>query len=119
MNVHRPLPQTPLDEVDPYEMANLYPRETGLPMTVWAGPKGRARHDARVKVCRSHGNRMDVEGLASVSVRPTPELVAGSLSSADLKAVQAWITLNTDALIAYWDGELGTVEFVQALKKLG
>lgn len=61
---------------------------------------------------------MDVEGLASVSVRPAPELVAGSLTNADLKAVQAWIALNTDALIGYWDGDLGTVEFVQALRKL-
>lgn len=118
MNIHQPRQETPLDEVDPYEMANLYPRETGLPMTIWAGPKGRARHDVRVKVCRSHGNRMDVDGLASVSVRPTPELVAGSLSNADLKAVQTWVQLNTEALIGYWDGELGTVEFVQALKKL-
>lgn len=118
MNVHRSSPELSHDEVDPFEMANLYPRETGLPMTIWAGPKGRARHDARVKVCRSHGNRMDVDGLASVSVRPTPELVAGSLTSADLKAVQAWVSLNSEALIAYWDGELGTVEFVQALKRL-
>ncbi|HVC54300.1 MAG TPA: hypothetical protein VND87_19965 [Stellaceae bacterium] len=23
-----------------YEMANLYPRTTGLPMTVWVGPRG-------------------------------------------------------------------------------
>jgi len=118
MNLHRSNADLGYESVDPYEMANLYPRETGLPMTVWAGPKGGARHDARVKVCRSHGNRMDVEGLASVSVRPTHELVAGSLTSADLKAVQAWIALNTDALIGYWDGDLGTGEFVQALRKL-
>jgi hypothetical protein len=118
MNVHQPSPGVVYEEVDPYEMANLYPRETGLPMTIWAGPRGGARHDVRVKVCRSHGNRMDVDGLASVSVRPTAELMAGDLSNADLKAVQAWITLNRDALIGYWDGELGTVEFVQALKKL-
>lgn len=24
----------------PYEMANLYPRDTGLPMTVWVSPRG-------------------------------------------------------------------------------
>ena len=118
MNVHQASPELSYEEVDPYEMANLYPRETGLPMTVWAGPRGGARHDVRVKVCRIHGNKMDVEGLASVSVRPTPELMAGSLTNADLRAVQAWVTLNSDALIGYWDGDLGTVEFVQALKRL-
>lgn len=86
MNVHQPRSELSYDEVDPYEMGNLYPRETGL--------------------------------LASVSVRPIPELVAGSLANADLKAVQAWVVLNSEALIGYWDGELGTVEFVQALKKV-
>jgi len=61
---------------------------------------------------------MDVDGLASVSVRPTPELVAGSLTGADLKAVQAWVRLNSEALIGNWDGDLGTSEFVQALQKV-
>ena len=32
---------------DLFEMANLYPDTTGLPMTVWISPRGNARHDAR------------------------------------------------------------------------
>ena len=32
---------------DAFEMANLYPRDTGLPMTLWVSPRGRARLDAR------------------------------------------------------------------------
>ena len=32
----------------PYEMANLTPRMTGLPMVVWVSHRGRARHDVRV-----------------------------------------------------------------------
>jgi hypothetical protein len=32
-----------------FEMANLYPRTTGLPMTVWVGPRGNARYDVRIK----------------------------------------------------------------------
>jgi hypothetical protein len=38
------------DERDLFEMANLYPDTTGLPMTVWVSPRGTARHDARIKV---------------------------------------------------------------------
>jgi hypothetical protein len=34
---------------DLYEMANLFPGTTGLPMAVWVSPRGRARLDARVK----------------------------------------------------------------------
>jgi hypothetical protein len=27
-----------------FEMANLFPRTTGLPMTVWVSPRGNTRH---------------------------------------------------------------------------
>ena len=40
-----------------FEMANLFPRTTGLPMTVWVSPRGNARHDLRVKVDMTYGNQ--------------------------------------------------------------
>jgi hypothetical protein len=103
----------------PYEMANLYPRETGLPMTVWASPRGRARHDARIKVCRTRGDRMDPANLAVVAIRPAPRVVKGPLAQSDFAPVAAWIALNEDALIGYWDGTLGTIEFAARLRPLG
>ena len=62
---------------DTYEMANLYPRDTGLPMTVWVSPRGRARHDARIMVCRTRGDRMDPANTAVVAIRPLPRVVHG------------------------------------------
>ena len=103
----------------PYEMANLYPRETGLPMTVWASPRGRSRHDARIKVCRTPGNNMDPTNLAVVAIRPTPRVVHGPLAQSDFAAVADWIVLNRDALIDFWDGKLGTIEFAAKLRRLG
>jgi len=61
-------------------MANLYPAETGLPMTVWVSPRGRARHDVRVEVNRSHGPRMTITNTATVAIRPMPRLVPGRVS---------------------------------------
>jgi hypothetical protein len=101
-----------------YEMANLYPAETGLPMTVWVSPRGNARHDARIKVNRAHGNRMTVENIAVVAVRPSPRIIAGQLSPEDRTAVFRWVTLNSAALIAYWDGDIGTIQLAQALVPL-
>jgi hypothetical protein len=103
----------------PYEMANLYPRETGLPMTVWVRPRGRARHDARVKVCRTRGDNMDPSNLAVVAIRPTPRVVRGPLAQSDFAPVTAWITLNEDTLIGYWNGTLGTIEFAASLRCIG
>ena len=101
-----------------YEMANLYPAETGLPMTVWVSPRGRARHDVRVKVNRSHGNRMTITNTAIVAVRPLPRLVTGRLAPADEQAVFQWVKLNEDALVAYWNGLIGTIELARRLQPL-
>lgn len=68
------------DTEAPYEMANLTPRMTGLPMVVWVSYRGRAHHDVRVKVQQAHGRRMSLSNTASLAVRPTPHLVAGQLS---------------------------------------
>ena len=101
-----------------FEMANLYPRTTGLPMTVWLGPRGNARHDVRIKVNLTHGNEMNIDNTAVVGVRPTPHLVAGRLSSADEGPVFEWVRLNHATIIAYWDGTIDTAELIQNLKPL-
>jgi hypothetical protein len=101
-----------------FEMANLYPRTTGLPMTVWVSPRGNARYDVRVKVNTSHGDQMIVDNTAVVGVRPAPHIVTGRLSTADQEAVFTWITLNAPAIVAYWDGNIDTAELIQTLKPL-
>jgi hypothetical protein len=118
MNVHQPIPEAPVEEEDFFLMSNLRPKDTGLPMVVWVSNRGHARHDARVKVCRTPGDRIDVDDLAVVGVRPVPTLIEGPLDAASLKLVQQWISLNEAALIGYWNGELGTVEFAQSLIRL-
>ena len=42
-----------------FEMANLFPRTTGLPMTVWVS-RATARHDVRVEVNMAHGDQMNI-----------------------------------------------------------
>jgi hypothetical protein len=101
---------------DLYEMANLFPATTGLPMTVWVSPRGNARHDVRVKVHRTHGNKMNIDDTAVVVVRP-PRVVEGDLASDDERAVLAWVALNADALVAYWEGQIDTIQFGAALRR--
>jgi hypothetical protein len=101
-----------------FEMANLFPRTTGLPMTIWVSPRGNARHDVRVKVNIIHGDQMNIANTAVVGVRPTPHIIAGRLSSDDQRVVFEWISLNTAAIIEYWDGRIDTIELGQLLKRL-
>jgi hypothetical protein len=107
-----------LEDGDLFDMANLFPGTTGLPMTVWVSPRGNARHDIRIKVNLTHGNQMNPSNTAVVGVRPSPHMIAGSLSPDDEKAVFQWISLNEAALIEYWEGEIDTIQLGHALKAL-
>ena len=114
-----PAPDGPLISGDElFEMANLYPRTTGLPMTVWVGPRGNARHDVRIKANLAHGNQMNIDNTAVVGVRPAQHLVAGRLSTDDERLVFEWIRINEATIVAYWDGNIDTAELIQNLKPL-
>jgi hypothetical protein len=102
----------------PYEMVNLVPRMTGLPMTVWASPRGQARHDVRIKVNPTHGRQMIIRDAVAVGVRPVPRVIAGTLSPADRQAIFQWIAMNEAALIDYWDFRIDTDEFLQRLQPI-
>ena len=99
-----------------FELANLFPRTTGLPMTVWVSPRGNARHDVRVKVNMSHGDQMSPANTAVVGVRPSPRVIAGRLLPDDRRAVFEWVSLNAAALVAYWEGRIDTIELGQQLR---
>ena len=101
-----------------FEMANLFPRTTGLPMTVWVSPRGNARHDVRVKINMTHGDQMNIANTAVVGVRPTPHVIAGHVSPDDERVVFEWVSLNTTALVAYWDGRIDTIELARLLKRI-
>ena len=103
---------------DAYAMANLRPADTDLPMVVWVSERGNAPRDARVKVCRIHGERMQFDNTASVAVRPQPHVAAGDLPPADLAVVGAWISLNEQVILDYWEGRIFTVELLERLQKL-
>lgn len=110
------IPLTEEDEL--FLMANLHPKETGLPMTVWASPKGDARHDARIKVSAASGGRMQLQGAPVVAIRPEPHLIHGRMDADDLAKVIAWISLNEAILIDYWNESATTTDLVLGLRKL-
>ena len=55
--------------------------------------------------------------LATVAVRPTPRLIAGQLSAADMQA-QRVDPLNEAALVAYWEYQISTAGLMQQLRRL-
>jgi hypothetical protein len=108
-----------LDRDWTFEMVNLRGRSTGLPMNVWVGPRGGARHASRIKVQMDHRERFDFENLAVVSLETDPPAVVGGwLDAEDLATVRAWIALNREAILAHWREETDGVELARALRPL-
>jgi hypothetical protein len=66
----------------------------------------------------THGNQMIITNTAVVGVRPAPRVIAGQFSPGDAQAVFRWLALNTDALVAYWEGRIDAARVIQALKPL-
>ena len=60
---------------------------------------------------------MEIADAAIVGVRPEPALLHGELSADVARAVFAWTTMNRDALLAYWNGELDTLELGARLRR--
>ena len=106
------------EEEDPFLMSNLFPEDTGLPMTIWVSAKGGARHDVRVKVNMAHGQKVGLDNMAVVGVRPQPRLIHGTLANRDLNAVFDWIGLNREIIIDHWEGRASSAALVRALKPL-
>jgi hypothetical protein len=52
-----------------------------------------------------------------VALHPQPEVLQGELKPEIARAVMAWSTQNTAALVAYRDGELDTIELGARLQR--
>jgi hypothetical protein len=109
---------TEFTEDDLYEMTNIYPDTSGLPMTVWIRPRSNERHGPRIKVCTMPGPRMLPHDTVTVTLPPIRVIPPGGLSTSDFRAVSDWIVLNEGAIQDHWDGTIDGIQFALRLRKL-
>lgn len=109
-----------LDEDMIFEMANLRQDDTGLPMIIWIDGGGSDRkRSPRVKISKSHSHRQNIHDTVSVSIEDEPRIVSGDgLGGEDFLLVSRYVTLNKDALLRYWKGDISTLELHRYLKKI-
>ena len=100
-----------------FEMANLRPERTGLPLIVFISQKGGARHDVRIKVARAA--RVRPSEMITVAIRPSIRVVRGRLDAHDVALLTQWIDANRDTLIDYWKGIIEyTEDAINAIKPI-
>ena len=100
-----------------FEMANLRPSGTGLPVTIYVSAKGQSRHLARIKVSSLREDKLKSDAMFVVTVNPNPRILGdtGNLTNEDLKNVLTFVIDNQDALQAFWDEEIDTKELLTPL----
>jgi len=103
---------------DVFRLTNLFPSTTGLPMTVWVGPRGAKSDMATLRVNRQDGDATRAAATAIVAIEPVPRLIKGYLSERDITRVTAWIEANQAALLAVWRGEIDGGELAERLKRV-
>jgi len=91
-----------LHDEDLYLMSSVQPEDSGLPFVVYISER-QGQHDVRVKVA---AGPKAPPFVASVSVRPEIEVVAGQLSARDLNLVRQGVELNRDIIIDHWEGRM-------------
>jgi hypothetical protein len=100
----------------PFEMANLFPKHTGLPFVIWISVKGGARHDVRVKI--SANSKAMPDEMTTVGIRPEVRVIEGEMDAGSFERLKAWIELNRATLISYWEGDIDTQDALDALAKV-
>lgn len=105
-------PQSDCDQM--FEMASLFRDRTGLPFKVWVSDNtyAKSHNEPRLKVEVEPGN------LTSVRLDPPYEEVGTPLKAADKKLLVAWIELNRETIMAYWNQEIDTGDMTSRMKKL-
>jgi len=101
-----------------FEMSNISPRDTNLPVVVWVFEKGKSKHGPRVKVM-THPGKMNLAETVSISVSDNPEVVAGEKLDPEIfNLVKKWVILNKKVLLDYWNNKLYTIDMLKGLKMI-
>ena len=101
-------------EEELWRLAPLGAGKTGLPFVVWISSGQGVGQAARVKVAREMADLPD--NVTSVSIASPATIHDGPpLAPADLGKLEAWITLNREPLLDYWNCKLTTDEVMERL----
>jgi len=102
-----------------YEMANIRPDETNLPMVIWIFPKtGKEKHSARIKVSKKYGEKAS-DDMFTITI-PDYEIIGdtGNIKKQDIEKVIAFVKLNEQVILQVWEDKISPAKAVSLFKKL-
>ena len=102
------------------EMANMQPRETGLPAVIFISYKGIVKHGPRIKVSNVAGT-FDPRDNFTMTIENYPRIIGRcKLKKSDVEDISDWILLNRDHLLKIWNhgGEMSLHDVAIGFKKI-
>jgi spore maturation protein CgeB len=106
---------------DLWEMANFWPKDTGLPMIIWLQSKtGNEKHGCRIKILTKYGDKVSFsQGFFTITV-PEGKIIGNTveITTRDIKLVKKFIDKNIDIILQYWNGEISTGDFSSLIQTI-
>ena len=99
-----------------FEMANLFPKDTGLSRAIFVSENIGLRHGPRIKVSSVSGGKMVIQNATVVGILPKPRIIIGKLDLKDKQSIFEWIKINTPLLINLWNRQITQKEFIEQFK---
>ena len=107
-----------LNEVQLWEMANLRPKRTGLPVIVYVSERN-SSHGPRIKFMNGYSDNLQLGELLTMTVEDSPRVIGNvKISARDVKLIKQWVLLNKQLLIDLWNNKIDEVDFVNNQKRL-
>ena len=101
-----------------WEMANLGPKNTGIPnYVIWISSGQGVRHGPRIKVVR--GVKWNPNESATIPLTGMPRVIGDiGITQDEFSKIVDWININRQLLLQYWDGDMLTSDFIEQMKKI-
>lgn len=105
-----------LDEDLMWEMTNLRPKDTNLPVAIYiSGRQG--QHGPRIKFMNGYGS-VKYSALAEMTVEENPKVISNEkimLSSKEINEIKDWVIKNKSILLDLYNDKITEVQAVKLL----
>jgi hypothetical protein len=98
-------------------MGSVVKKRSGIDNTLFVSTKGRSRHAPRIKIAINPPDSLNEasDGIASIALHDF-STVGAYIPPRLVEQVEAFIELDRDALLEYWDAKIDTGELLDRLK---
>ena len=102
-----------------WEMANLYPNDTGIAdVVIWVSGGGASlQHGPRIKV--SNGQKWNPSENSTIPLTGLPRIIGkANISQQQFSEIIKWIEANRTTIQQYWDDQISTADMINSLNKI-